>query len=117
MDKTKKVLIVDDDVFICRFLTRLGVKNDVAENGESALELLKNNFYDCVFLDLNLGAGINGFDVLKVIKTDSPETKVIIVSGSLDAGAKNETMSMKADYFLAKPIDLLELKKVMEQYL
>ncbi|MCL2799904.1 MAG: response regulator [Endomicrobia bacterium] len=114
MDKTKRVLIVEDDIFMRNFLKRFGVEKDVAKDGESALEFLKNNSYHCVFLDLNLGDGVNGFEVLKSIKADTPKTKVIIVSGS---DTKDETMRMGADYFLAKPIDLLELKKVIEQYL
>ncbi|MCL2484605.1 MAG: response regulator [Endomicrobia bacterium] len=114
MTKAKKVLIVEDDIFMRRFLTRFGVENDVAKDGETALELLKDNSYDCVFLDLNLGTGISGFEVLKNIKSDKPKTAVIIISGS---DAKDETISMGADYFLAKPIDLIELKQVVEHYL
>ncbi|MCL2799905.1 MAG: response regulator [Endomicrobia bacterium] len=117
MDKIKKVLIVDDEdditLFMSHFLMRFDVENDVAKDGEAALSFLKNNSYSCVFLDLNLGAGISGFDILKSIKIDKPETAVIIISGSY---AEHETMNMGADYFLTKPIDLFELKKAMKHF-
>ena len=121
MDNRKRVLVVDDEddvaIFMSCFLSRFGIENDVAKDGESALKFLNNNPYNCVFLDLNLGSGINGFDILKRIKADKPKMKVVVISGSVDNSAIGETMNMGADHFLVKPIDLLELKKTMEQYL
>lgn len=77
----EKVLIVDDEAFICENLQRiLGEEHydtTAAQSGEAALESLRRNHVDLVFLDLNL-PDMHGFDILKHIKGVDPDLLVIV---------------------------------------
>jgi len=77
----KRALIVDDSqvarVVLSRLLTEHGVAADAAESAEIALDYLKHNRPDVVFLDHNM-PGIDGFQALEAIKTN-PSTATIPV--------------------------------------
>ena len=64
--------------------------------------------YDCILLDLMLPGG-NGLDVLRKIKSTSPQTGVIIVSAKDSLDDKVAGLKIGADDYLAKPFHLPEL--------
>ena len=79
-----KVLIVDDDISICKLLEKVMHSNEldteVAESGKEALELLKHHTYDVILMDIMLG-DMEGFDVIKELRASGIQTPVMIVSG------------------------------------
>lgn len=64
--------------------------------------------YDCILLDLMLPGG-NGLDILRKLKSKSPQTGVIIVSAKDSLEDKIEGLRIGADDYLAKPFHLPEL--------
>ena len=81
------VLVVDDEEYnrllFKKILDRWNIKNDQAANGMDAIEILKENRYDLLFMDIRMP----GFDGLKVtrfirdeLKISEAETKVICIS-------------------------------------
>ena len=64
--------------------------------------------YDCILLDLMLPGG-NGLDVLRKIKSTSPQTGVIIVSAKDSLDDKVAGLKIGADDYLAKPFALRQL--------
>lgn len=104
----KKILIIDDDVYIGNMLEELLTKEGYAVfraySGTEALLFLSGNTPDLVLLDLML-PGLSGEDVLAKIK-DIP---VIIVSAKLGVDDKvNGLLGGAADY-ITKPLDTKEL--------
>lgn len=104
----KKILIIDDDVYIGNMLEELLTKEGYAVfraySGTEALLFLSGNTPDLVLLDLML-PGLSGEDVLAKIK-DIP---VIIVSAKLGVDDKvNGLLGGAADY-ITKPFDTKEL--------
>ena len=79
-----KVLVVDDDKTILTMLFKAlknnGIEADLAISGEAALELVKQNKYDLILLDINM-RGIDGFEVIQRIRNDGQATPVMVVSG------------------------------------
>ena len=79
-----KVLIVDDDISICKLLEKVMHSNEldteVAGSGKEALELLKHHTYDVILMDIMLG-DMEGFDVIKELRASGIQTPVMIVSG------------------------------------
>ena len=79
-----KVLIVDDDPSICRLLEKVMHSNElettVADSGLAALNLLKNHSYDMILMDITLG-DMEGFDVIKKLRSQGIQTPVMIISG------------------------------------
>ena len=116
----KKVLIVDDEeeivVFMSKFLKRLNIDSIACGSGEEAIELYKKQKFDCVLLDIHLG-GISGVEVLKLLKKLDPETKVIIITGSISGDNKDMVMKLGALDYLQKPIELQDLKEKVLKYI
>jgi len=79
MSTGKRALIVDDSrsarVILSRMLEQHGLGVDTAESAEQALDYLKNNRPDVIFMD-HLMPGMDGFEAVKLIKTD-PQTATV----------------------------------------
>ncbi len=110
----EKILIVDDESFICENLERiLGEEHYdtvVAQTGQAALESLRANQVDLVFLDLNL-PDMHGLDILKHIKSFDPDLLVIIITGYASVESAVEALKMGAYDYIKKPFkaDVIKL--------
>ena len=102
----RRILVIDDEMSITDALvlviTDLGHHVDSAKSGVEAKELLKGSPYDLVFTDLRL-PDASGIDVLTLIKNDTPDTEVIVMTahGSLDIAI--EAIKRGAFYYIEKP--------------
>lgn len=108
-----RLLIVEDEIDILTALQK-GLKNegyavDITNNGEEALELLSFNSYELLVLDINL-PGIDGFEILKVLREKDTTTRVIIVSANREIEDKIRGLDLGANDYLVKPFDFLEFK-------
>ena len=107
MTKLGNVLIVDDEEIIrstfSRILEGIDCKVFCAEDGEEALELLKNNHIDLVYLDIHL-SNMNGLEVLKAIQDIDIDLSVIIFTGHASLQTSIDALRNGAiDYFI-KPL-------------
>ncbi len=113
-----KILIADDDknlrMVLTNELAEQGFEVDVAENGTKAMDLLENEEYDALLLDLTM-PGLGGMDVLKKIKTSGISTEVIILTGNTTANAAVEAMKLGAYDYLTKPFRVVELKAILDK--
>lgn len=112
MNKTKQVLVVDDEPKIIRFLkTTLNLSGYdllTATTGEEALELFEAEKPDLLILDLGL-PGIDGFEVLRRIREYSI-VPVIILTARDDEKDKVTGLELGADDYLTKPFGSAELE-------
>jgi len=107
------ILIIDDDVEVCRMLTaaigRMGHEAGYALTLESGLAKNRKHSYDVVFLDVNLPDG-NGLQAIPEIKESPTLPEVIIITGKGDAdGAELAIKSGVWDYIEKSP-SLKELR-------
>ncbi|MBI2934236.1 MAG: response regulator transcription factor [Chloroflexi bacterium] len=106
-----RVLVVDDEARILNFLKAKlklsGYEVVTATNGVEALEVVHTQEPDLIVLDL-LMPKMNGFDMLKQLRTFSP-VPVIILSAKGANGDKIQGLSMGADDYLPKPFNPDEL--------
>jgi two-component system NtrC family response regulator len=117
-----KLLIVDDDEEI-RSQMKWALIDDydvqIAEDRPSALDAFAQRRSDVVLLDLGLppspGETTEGLAVLAEIIRVSPQTKVIIISGQSDRGNALRAVSDGAYDFLAKPVQMEELKILLKR--
>ena len=106
MPQVNRILAVDDEASVADALALvLGERGHRVETARSAGEadaLLKSRPFDLVFIDLRLPDG-SGIDLLTRVKSDSPETEVILMTahGSLDLTI--EAIKRGAFYYLEKP--------------
>ena len=107
-----KVLIVDDDISICKLLEKVMHSNEldteVAGSGKEALELLKHHTYDVILMDIMLG-DMEGFDVIKELRASGIQTPVMIVSGRNEDYDSLYGLSIGADDYITKPFSFIEL--------
>lgn len=107
-----KLLIVEDERMLSRSISEYFAREDyVCEHAYTccdALGKIAAYEYDCVLLDLMLPDG-NGLDVLRMLKKESPQTGVIIVSAKDSLEDKVEGLKIGADDYLPKPFHLSEL--------
>ncbi len=84
---------------------------EITDNTVDAISLIKNNNFDLVLLDINLGNGKDGRDVLNMIKKEPDYSNlpvIIITAYDIDDDEKDLLMKLSCDY-LEKPLD----KKVL----
>jgi DNA-binding NtrC family response regulator len=85
-------------------------------HAQPALERLKDEKFEVVITDLKM-KDIDGMEVLKTIKKESPETKVIMITAFASMDTSIEAFRKSADDFFAKPIKITELKESVQRLL
>lgn len=116
----EKILIVDDEVGICRTLEGVlldeGFSTELAHSGEEALQKLGKCKPSLVLLDIWM-PGMDGIETLKVIKEGWPELPVIMVSGHATIASAISATKLGATDFIEKPLDLEILLKSVRRTL
>src|SRR5271165_2353304 len=107
-----RVLLVEDDLTASRGITMMlrshGAIVDQTDTGEEALELVRHYDYDIMVLDLLL-PDMEGYDVVRRMRSGRVETPVLILSGLTRPQAKVKGFGMGADDYITKPFDKAEL--------
>ena len=107
------ILVVEDERALCetivRSLRRLAYSVDFCCDGNKAIELLGVERYDLVLLDLNL-PGADGMTVLRTLRQNDRDTKVLILSARSEVADKVEGLDAGANDYLSKPFHLAELE-------
>ena len=85
-------------------LKRMGYQFvDTADSAEVALEKVKYVVFDLILLDINLPS-MNGLELLKHLSTKSPNSKVVMCSGSSSDDNIRQAIEDGAEGFLVKPV-------------
>ncbi len=82
----------------------------VASNGEEAWELYKNNKVDIVLTDI-LMPKMDGIELSRRIKKDSPNTPVVVITAHSEHHYLIECIKLRVDGYILKPFDLMELDR------
>lgn len=115
----EKILVVDDEKDILELidynLTKNGYRVKTSSTGEEALELVKENDYDLIILDLML-PGVDGFDITKIIKADKQKAgiPIVMVTAKADEADKVAGLEIGADHYVTKPFSPRELLAIVK---
>lgn len=117
-----KVLIVDDQIDIRRMMSiALGDHFELleAEDGVTALELVRLHKPDVVLLDIMMPGDIDGLQVLQAIRAEPQikNTHVIMVSAKGQVSDYELGMQMGANAYFVKPFSPLQLLKAINEQL
>jgi len=110
----QSVLIVDDDeqfrLSLSKIFAKVGYKVSTAADALDALDILKRSFQHLVIADQRLPS-MSGLQLLKEIKSKSPQSKVLIVTAYGDSTTRNEALRVGAFAFLDKPVKRQQILK------
>ena len=105
----QKILIVDDDPSVCKVISRVASVNGfypyTAETGARALEMLAEDDFALIVLDLTLGDDIDGFEVVKRLRENHREVPIIILSANDVPHDMLYGLEIGADDYVTKPFD------------
>jgi len=115
-----RILVVDDDginLEICvDVLDPLGHEIHTAAGGSEAVERIAGERFDLVITDLSM-PGVSGWDVAKQVKTTSPSTRVMLLSGWSVQLDPEQIKAAGIDLVLSKPVQINELAQAVQRLL
>ena len=106
-----KLLVVEDEQDIRDLLIfnlqKEGFKVESADNGDSALSLIRKNNFDLVLLDLML-PGIGGFDLTRILKNDkkTSEIPILMLTAKGEESDIVKGLELGADDYMTKPFSI-----------
>ncbi len=117
-----RILWADDEIDMLKphllFLENKGYEMVTATNGRDAIDMVKAQDFDLVFLDENM-PGIGGLDALNSIKQDQPNLPVIMITKNEEEHIMEEAIGNKIADYLIKPVNpnqiLLAVKKNLDE--
>lgn len=109
-----RLLLIEDDTDLAEnvldFFELNGCTADYCSSGEAALELLHDNHYDAIILDINL-PGIDGFETCSLIRHKLRlNTPILMLTARTMLDDKLTGFESGTDDYLAKPFELAELR-------
>lgn len=113
-----KILWVDDEIDLLKvhiyFLEEKGHTVEAINNGEDAIDTLKEQNFDIIFLDENM-PGKSGLDVLPLIRQTKPNIPIVMITKNEEEQVMDEAIGSSVAGYLIKPVNpnqiLLSIKK------
>ena len=115
-----KVLVVEDSTINARvaekILEQLNCKVEIVNNGKECLDIIQNNTYDLIFMDVMMPVmdGIEAFNKLK--EQENFNTPVVTLTADNENGACEKYLSIGFNDYLSKPIMKEDIKKIIDKY-
>ncbi|MFA5419307.1 MAG: bifunctional response regulator/alkaline phosphatase family protein [Bacteroidales bacterium] len=116
-----RILWADDEIEMLKphimYLEEKGYDVDAVNNGDEAVDLVKENHYDIVFLDEQM-PGMSGIEALEEIKKSHPNLPVVMITKSEEEAIMEDAIGSNIADYLIKPVKpsqiLLSLKRNLE---
>mgnify|MGYP006305931777 CR=1 FL=1 len=107
-----RILSIDDEPSFTDILKQYfeprGYSIDITSSGDEGIELMSCNKYDVILLDLKM-VGLDGDEVMEVMRRMSPEAKIIFITAYSDSGKTRERVMSRGAYaYVEKPLNSLK---------
>ncbi len=120
MADKSRILVADDEealrTVLSSELTSAGYDVSTAADGDEAISNVQQKKYDLILLDIKMPK-VDGFEVLKYVKKNHPDVRVIMLTGFADLKNAIESKKHGAEDFVSKPYDLVDLLTTIERVL
>ncbi len=107
-----RILLVEDEIFLANLtikqLKKQNISVDSTYDGLLAYEMIAENSYDLIILDIML-PGMNGLDLLAKLRGEGNSVPVIMTSALSQIEDKIKALELGADDYMTKPYDAFEL--------
>ena len=120
----RRLLLVEDNVvnqkIAIRLLAKMGVNADVANDGQQAFDILKNESYDLVLMDCQMPI-MDGFEATRAIRdyeinAQKKSTPIIAMTANAMLGDKERCLDAGMNDYLSKPVRKEKLAAVLEHW-
>ena len=113
----KHALLVEDNmvnaVVLSKQFVQLGFKVRHAKHGKEAIDILRSESFDVIFMDLNM-PHMDGFETIQWVRTQlNLDTPIIVVSANDEKRDIDKALSLGADAHVLKPLKVEELSKIL----
>jgi len=113
-----RVLIIDDDNRLAETIAESLERRDhactVCTTGKAGAARLDEEVFDVVLTDLKM-ADLDGLAVVEKCRRVMPDAEVFVITGYADVKTAVEAMKLGASHYLQKPLDLAELRAVVDK--
>ena len=116
----KRILIIDDDVDLCRllgnYLLKKGFETEATHTGAKGIAKFKEKRFDVVICDYRLG-DMNGKELIAALKEHDPAVKVLVITGYSDIKTAVEIIKLGAYDYITKPLIPDEVLSILNNVL
>lgn len=116
--KQLRILLVDDEERLLsttkKLFDKIGIEAFTATSGQEALDLLKRQEVEVIFLDIKM-PGMDGMETLQRIKKEYPLIEVIILTGHATMETAVEGLKLGALDYLIKPVSMKDFLRKAEE--
>jgi len=113
-----KILLVEDDVdiadLVLLMLAEKGVAASHVENGALALDLIEEQHFDLVLMDLNMPV-MGGYETVQALREREDNTPIVIMSASALDADRSRAEELACDGYLVKPVDIEDILTMARQ--
>ena len=120
-----QALVVDDNsinqAVACGMLAKFGMTTEVAANGQEAIDMLTQQNFDLVFMDCQMPV-MDGYTATQHIRephssVQNHQIPIIAMTANAMQGDREKCLNAGMDDFIAKPVDMSKLLKLLEKWL
>jgi len=107
-----KILSVEDNLvsqkIVASLLAKAEIETQCANNGQEAIDLVKQQKFDCILMDLNMPI-IDGYAATKIIRKTHPLLPIIAMTGNISKNSKTYAYQVGINDFISKHINLHQM--------
>ncbi len=119
-DFKKRILVAEDNPanqkYVAALLNKLKLEIAIVDNGQKAVEILKNEKFDLIFMDIQMPV-MNGFEATREIRRQNNNVPIIALTANAMKGDEQKCLKAGFDAYLAKPLRPQTLQEVLTKYL
>ncbi|MCD4831737.1 MAG: response regulator [Anaerohalosphaeraceae bacterium] len=114
------ILVVEDTVvnqkFMNALLGRLGYEITIVENGAEAVDIMENETFDLIFMDMQMPI-MNGYEATKILRDKGQKLPIIALTAHAMVGDDQKCYEAGCNDYLSKPVDRTKLQMILTKYM
>jgi signal transduction histidine kinase len=114
------VLLVEDNIdnqaLITKYIKKLGLTVDTANNGQEAIDKISGQSYDLILMDIQMPV-MDGLEAIRRLRVAGNKTPIISLTANAMQEDRKKCFDAGADDYLSKPINFTRFHAVLSQYL
>ena len=121
--KLTHVLVVEDNLIAQKvantLLNSMDCQVDIASSGQEAIDKIKSHHYDLIFMDIGLGAGADGYEVTRQIRShekDNEHTPIVALTAHAAEENKQQCIEAGMDAVLSKPMTKTHASNILNHF-